>query len=120
MPPTHIVQDEEPAPSASTARTTNVRLSRLAAVPACRIRLKVVPGSRQDVIAGPLGDSLKIRVSAPPEAGAANARVCELLAHALSVAVGDIEILSGHASAHKLIRVHGISASIARTRLGLP
>lgn len=89
-------------------------------MPACRIRLKVVPGSRQDVIAGPLGDSLKIRVSAPPEAGAANVRVCKLLAHALHVAVGDIEMLSGHASAHKLIRVRGISASVAHTRLGLP
>jgi len=37
-----------------------------------RLNLKVVPGSSRDEIVGWLGDSLKLKVTAPPEEGRAN------------------------------------------------
>ena len=36
------------------------------------VRVKAVPGARQNAVTGTLGDRLKIRVSAPPEGGKAN------------------------------------------------
>ncbi len=40
-----------------------------------RLSLKVVPGSSRDEIVGWLGDSLKVKVKAPPEKGRANEAV---------------------------------------------
>jgi uncharacterized protein (TIGR00251 family) len=107
-----MFQDEQPAQPANTARGGNVRLS-----PVCLIRVKVVPGSRKDEIVGALGDELKIKVSAPPEAGAANARVCELLADALGVSLRDVTLASGATTPHKVIRASGITAWTAKLKL---
>lgn len=37
-----------------------------------RLSLKLVPGSSRDEVVGWLGDSLKVKVKAPPEKGRAN------------------------------------------------
>jgi uncharacterized protein (TIGR00251 family) len=81
------------------------------------IRIKVVPGGSRDQIAGTLGDALKIKVSAPPEGGKANAAVCALLARALGVAKRDVVVIAGHTQPHKQIRVAGISANAAAATL---
>jgi len=49
-----------------------------------RIALKVVPGASRDRVMGTLGDALKVAVSKPPEGGAANRAVVQLLAAALA------------------------------------
>ncbi len=71
------------------------------------LRVKAVTGARRDEIVGMLGDRLKVRVAAPPEGGKANAAICSLIADALGVKARQIEILSGHASAEKVVRVVG-------------
>ncbi|MFN9975504.1 MAG: DUF167 domain-containing protein [Phycisphaerae bacterium] len=81
------------------------------------IRLKVVPGSSRDAIAGVLGDRLKIKVAAAPEAGKANAAVCELLARTLRVKRRDVAIEAGATSPEKTARVRGIAVADAATRL---
>ncbi len=81
------------------------------------IRLKVVPGSSRDAIAGVLGDRLKIKVAAAPEAGKANAAVCELLARVLNVKRRDVAIEVGATSSEKTARVRGIALAVAATRL---
>jgi uncharacterized protein len=69
------------------------------------IRLKVVPGASRSEIVGLLGDRLKVRVAAPPEAGEANRAVVRLLRAWLGVE--EIEIVAGRASAAKTARVAG-------------
>ena len=96
--PDPFVQDEPPAGASRT--------------PAVRIRLKVVPGSRKEQIVGPLGDRLKIKVSAPPEQGKANGAVCELLAEALGVDARRVTIVAGHSNPEKIARVEGVSSAM--------
>lgn len=81
------------------------------------IRVKAVPGSRKNQLAGPLGDRLKVKVAAPPEGGKANEAILELLAEKLRVKPRDLAILTGHASPEKAIRVSGVSATDATARL---
>jgi uncharacterized protein len=69
------------------------------------LRLKIVPGASRDQFAGPLGDRLKLRVAAPPEAGKANAAVLALVGRWLCR--DDVQLLAGHASALKTILVPG-------------
>jgi uncharacterized protein len=76
--------------------------------PGARIRLRVVPGSRNAQIVGPYGDGWKVRVTAAPERGRANEDVRELLATVAGVRPGDVEIVTGSASRDKLVAVHGV------------
>lgn len=81
------------------------------------IAIKAVPGAKRDEIVGPLGDRLKVRVSAPPEGGKANRAICELLAESLGLKPRDIEVIAGHASAEKSVRVIGIEPAAVERRL---
>ena len=56
-------------------------------------------------MAGVLGDRLKVRVAAPPEAGKANAAVLALLAGALDRK--DLRLVAGAASAEKTVLLPG-------------
>ena len=59
---------------------------------------------------GPVHDGrLKIAVTAPPVDGEANAAVIELLARALGVSRGAIEIASGATGRRKSVRVRGVT-----------
>lgn len=72
-----------------------------------RIAVKAVPGARRDEIVGPLGDRLKVRTSAPPEGGKANAAICALIAAALGVRERDVRVIVGHTRAEKVLEVSG-------------
>jgi uncharacterized protein (TIGR00251 family) len=75
-----------------------------------RIPIKAVPGARRDEIVGPLGDRLKVRVSAAPEGGKANAAIAALLAAALGVRGRDVVLVSGHTRPEKVFEVSGADA----------
>jgi uncharacterized protein (TIGR00251 family) len=80
---------------------------------------KIVPGSSRTVVAGVLGDMIKIRVAAAPEKGKANECLIAYLARQLGVKKNAIEILSGHTNPVKQVRVGGISAAKLLDGLGL-
>jgi len=82
-----------------------------------RLAIKVVPGASRDGIAGWLGDALKVRVSAPPEKGRANAAVENLIATALAVPRSDVRIVSGHGAARKVVEIDRLDESEVRERL---
>lgn len=81
------------------------------------IRVKAVPGSSRDQIAGLVGDRLKIRISAPPEAGKANKAICKLLARHLGVKPKDVTIETGQTNPEKAIRIAGANADRLREQL---
>jgi hypothetical protein len=69
--------------------------------------VRVVPRASRSEIAGEHDGALRVRVAAPPVEGAANEELTRFLARALGVAARDVEILSGHASKLKRVRVRG-------------
>lgn len=83
------------------------------------LAVKVVPGASRTRIVGPYGDGLKITVSAPPERGAANDAVIELLAAALQIPRSDIQILSGHTNPRKQLLITGLNTETIQERLGI-
>jgi uncharacterized protein (TIGR00251 family) len=87
---------------------------------AVRLSIKAVPGARRDEIVGPLGDRLKVRVSAPPEGGRANDAICALVAGALGVRHGDVRVVAGHTRAEKTLEIDGVSAAAVRALLSPP
>lgn len=86
---------------------------------AFKLSIKVVPGSSQSGIVGWLGDTLKVRVSAPAERGKANAAVEDLLREALRLSSGGTKIVSGSSSPRKVVEVVGLSEREIRRRLSL-
>jgi len=59
--------------------------------------------SSKNMIVGQHGDSLKLKVTAPPVDGAANKMCIKFLAKRLSVSPSSLEIISGHGSRTKKI-----------------
>ena len=86
-------------------------------VPACRLRVKVVPGAARTEVVGLLGAALKVRVAAPPEGGQANREVCALLADRLGLPLAQVTVVSGPASPNKVIGLVGIAETEAKARL---
>lgn len=82
------------------------------------LRVVVSPRARRPQIGPRRGDRIKIAVSAPPERGAANAAVAELLARALGRRARDVEIVSGRAGREKTFYVAGETRARAEGALG--
>lgn len=68
------------------------------------LAVHVQPRAKQDGIVGPHGDRLKIRITAPPVDGAANAHLTRFLADCFGVAASAIVIAAGAGERDK--RVH--------------
>ena len=79
--------------------------------------VKVVPNSSREMIAGLLGDRLKVKVVQPPEDGKANRAVEEFLARTLGLAPSHVTVIAGHSRPQKTIRVVGLTAETIRTKL---
>ena len=79
--------------------------------------IRAVPGASRDQIAGLVGDRLKIRISAPPEAGKANKAICKLLAKALGLKPKDVTVHAGHISPEKTMRLANTAADHIRDAL---
>ena len=82
-----------------------------------RLPVKVVPKSSRDRIAGWMGDTLKVCVTAAPERGKANEAVVELLAGALGVARHAVRIVAGAASPRKTLEIDGLEIEAVRRML---
>ena len=71
--------------------------------------VRVVPRAARNEIAGVQGDALKVRLTAPPVDGAANAALIEFLARRLKVRKSAVTIVSGGKSRSKTVRVDGVT-----------
>jgi uncharacterized protein (TIGR00251 family) len=72
------------------------------------LRVKLQPRASSDAIGEPLGDELRVKVTAPPVDAAANEALLRLLAETLGCARGQVELFRGHTSRHKIIKLHGL------------
>lgn len=79
--------------------------------------VRVVPRSSQNRVAGTMEGDLRLRVTAAPVEGAANAAVVSLVAKSLGVAKGQVRITSGETSRRKRVEVEGVSLEEARRAL---
>ena len=71
------------------------------------LAVKLQPRASKNEIGAPLGDELKIKVTAPPVDAAANEALVKFLAEKLDCPRGKVELVRGHTSRHKTIMVHG-------------
>jgi len=78
------------------------------------LHVLVQPKASDDRILGLHGEALKVRVAAPPTGGKANQRLRKLLAEELKVRQSDIEIIRGHTSRRKVLRIRNVSADQVR------
>ncbi|MFO1478016.1 MAG: DUF167 domain-containing protein [Verrucomicrobiota bacterium] len=81
------------------------------------LSVKLQPRASSSGIGEPLGNELRIRVTAPPVDAAANRALMELLSEVLGCGRAQLELVRGQTSRHKMIRIHGISEPEARRRL---
>ena len=79
-----------------------------------RLSVRVQPRASQSAIVGIHGDALKIRVSAPPVDGAANAALIEFLADIVAVSRRSVRILAGESSRSKVVEIDGITERVVR------
>jgi uncharacterized protein (TIGR00251 family) len=82
-----------------------------------QLKLRVSPGASNDAVVGRHGSAWKLRVSAAPEHGKANAAVVRLLSSALGVPARDVEIVSGHGSRDKTVALTGMTTDEIERRL---
>ena len=83
------------------------------------LRVHVQPGAGRTAVVGRHGQSLKLRVAAPPEGGRANDAVRDLLAETFGLAAGAVELTSGASSRMKRFRLTGVDVDDLRRRLEL-
>jgi len=83
-------------------------------------RVKVQPGASKNQIVGVQQDALKVRISAPPVEGKANKMLIQFLAKQLGVKRSQVEIVSGHTSRVKTIKVVGEGGEIEKRIQTLP
>ena len=81
------------------------------------LAIRVQPRAKRTEVAGERGGAVVIRVSAPPVDGKANEAVQKLIADKLNVPKRAVAIVHGDSSRDKLVRIDGLSADEARTRL---
>jgi uncharacterized protein (TIGR00251 family) len=74
------------------------------------LSVRLQPRARRDEIVGERHGAIVVRVTAPPVDGRANDALRRLIAKRAGVAPSRVEIVRGHASRDKLVRVAGIDA----------
>jgi uncharacterized protein (TIGR00251 family) len=70
-------------------------------------------------LAGPHGDALKVRLTAPPVDGAANDALVRFLAERLGVPRSAVSLVSGTGGRLKVVEVAGVALESARRQLEL-
>ena len=83
------------------------------------IVIHVIPRARKSGLAGRRGDALLVRLRAVPVEGAANIELVDVIATALQVPKRAVSIVAGEHSRQKRVRVSGIDARTAASRLGM-
>lgn len=84
---------------------------------AVRLSVKVTPRAAREEIQGWQEHVLKVRLTAVPEQGRANAALESLLARTLGVAKSGVSVISGHSARTKLVAIDSLDAAELERRL---
>jgi len=69
------------------------------------LHLRVQPRAKRDELGEPQGEQLKVRITAPPVEGKANAHLRRFLAGLFGVPLSSVEILAGDQTRNKRMRI---------------
>ena len=83
------------------------------------LRLHVYPNAARNELVGFDGDIWRVKIAVPPLKGKANKELIAFLAQKLGLSKGDLTILKGHTSRHKLLSVIGLTREELNRRLAL-
>jgi uncharacterized protein (TIGR00251 family) len=81
------------------------------------LSVKLQPRSSIDEIGEPLGNELRIKVTAPPVEAAANQALVRLLCEKLDCPRNQVQLVRGQTSRHKLVKLYGFSGEEFLARL---
>jgi hypothetical protein len=88
-----------------------------AAQPQATLSVRVQPRASRNEVAGLVGDTLKIRLTAPPVEGAANDACLAFLAKLFDLPPSRLAIIQGARSRTKVIRITGLTQDEVHARL---
>jgi uncharacterized protein (TIGR00251 family) len=83
------------------------------------LSVHVQPKASTTECVGIHGDTLKIRIAAPPVDGAANDELIRFLARSLSIPSTSLQLYSGASGRHKRVLIKGATAQFVLDRLNL-
>jgi uncharacterized protein len=84
------------------------------------LAIKLQPRASANEIGKPLGNALRVKVTAPPVDAAANEALLRLLAETMDCPRRAVVLLRGQTARHKIVKLHGISAAHVLTKLCPP
>src|SRR5437588_2702722 len=93
------------ASSASSTGTSSAKLVSTMTTSSFDIDVRVIPRARRNEVGETRAGRLVVRTTAAPVDGKANVAVCELVAGHFGVARRNVEVVSGHRSREKTLRV---------------
>ena len=79
---------------------------------ACVLAVRAQPGARREGVAGAWNGQLKLAVTAPPEDGRANERLCAALAELFGLRSSDVRLVSGARARSKRFRLAAPAAAV--------
>ena len=82
-----------------------------------RFAITVQPRASRTEIVGEHGETVKIRIAAPPVEGAANEELIRFLAKQLHVPASAVRVVSGQSGRRKLVEIEGVGADQVRRAL---
>src|SRR3989440_11224615 len=81
------------------------------------LSIKLQPRASANQIGEPIGNELRVKVTAPPVDSAANEALLRLLADHFDCPRNRIELVRGQTSRHKLLKLHGLTAETVLAKL---
>jgi uncharacterized protein (TIGR00251 family) len=81
------------------------------------LSVKLQPRASANEIGEALGNELRIKVTAPPVDAAANEALLKVLAQQLHCPRNRVDIVRGHTSRHKTVKLYGLAAEDVLNKL---
>jgi uncharacterized protein (TIGR00251 family) len=82
------------------------------------LSVKLQPRASANEIGEALGNELRIKVTAPPVDAAANEALLRVLAQQLHCPRNRVDIVRGHTSRHKTVKLYGLTPEDVLNKLG--